>query len=229
MYVGWELDGHPQCMNTHIYIYVYVCMLGVGMTSPRIASSMPNPLFGRENFPNPVIDGANLIAYMVRDMNEPDHEAITAAKNTSSVWVPEEQKYFGKRPFADGPWLFAHGTSVESGFSILQNGALIASDEGKVGAGVYGFFVGCKATLDQVNVLNLYKRAAVGGYNRGCLIVFAADGIIIKRCKWNTKVPAGAVATDGLEQFCAGEASYIYIYIHIYIYVHIYIYTYVCI
>ena len=108
-------------------------------------------------------------------MNEPDQDAITAAKTTGHVWVPEEQRWGGKKPFAAGPWLFAHGTTVETGFSILQNGGLVASVEGKVGSGVYGFFVGCQAALSEVNPLDMYKRAAKGGYNRGCLFLFAIE------------------------------------------------------
>ena len=54
-------------------------------------------------------------------MREPDHEAIGAAKHTGGVFVAEENKWFDRKLFSEGPWLFAHGTDAGRTWKKMTN------------------------------------------------------------------------------------------------------------
>ena len=128
-------------------------------------------------------EGCELIHYRVKHMQLMDSRAADMAKYTRWVHVIEENKDLAAKEFVTGPWLFGHGTTIEKGFAILQSGGFLSSVSGKIGSGVYGFYVGPQSKIDDYSVMEVYKRAASGGYNLGCLFVFKADGIITKRCE----------------------------------------------
>jgi hypothetical protein len=79
---------------------------------------------------------------------------------------------------------------------------------GKTGAGVYGFNIGTTTDKDNLDVVAptiewAWERSAAGGYNKGCLVIFAADGVVIKKQPETTFIPPGAISFDGVDQYCS--------------------------
>ena len=111
-----------------------------------------------------------------------------------------------KEPHDIHPYNFGHGTTVKAGIGIAKDGRMHHASSGKLRAGIYGFRI--TGDVDDHDVIaQVWERTRVGGYNGGCLIIFEADGIVVKRMATNeTEVPPGAICNEG-DQWCAGAGE----------------------
>ena len=156
--------------------------------------------------------GQRLIRYMFKNMlpTEGANE-VAAAMTRGGVEVKTGGgvRWYGRKPnFGDGPFTFAHGTTIDRALQILTDGRMLAGPDGKLGSGIYGFRLQDDVYQDiEGNIAAAWERTAVGGYNGGCLILFRAKGCVVKRMReYATTVPPGAIVHEG-DQYCVSPGA----------------------
>ena len=119
-------------------------------------------------------DGRSLIWYKLKNMEQIDGGAASAAMTRQSAELEPGQFKGAVTKFGKGPYRFGHGTQHLAGLSILGEGSFLPSPAGKCGSGVYGFMVAnCDGSADgqlpltsEEEIVGAWGRCAVGGYNR---------------------------------------------------------------
>ena len=93
-----------------------------------------------------------------------------------------------------------HGTSVESGLSILRDKRIEISP-GIAGHGVYSFSFPEGTTSDNYLQMmpQVWKRTATGGYNSGALFIWRRHGIVLSELNKDLPVPQGCVSGPQLQ------------------------------